>query len=292
MKRGIRKAVSIVLTLLLGSFLAYRIHRELESVRALSIRYDYLLLVFLLGLAAYLVYTLVWYFLLQSIRKTPYRRLLELNLMNSYLAMTLNSALGNIVKAKYALDDWWASLAVISMATTFEILPGMVVGLIMGDLSMLPFLGLFLWAYVHPQSLYRVLARAFKSASRLPWIESYYMGWIGARRKFLAGFSVSLLQPLLLSLALYLTVRAFGFSVEYPKTLLAITYSTVIGSAVGTPGGIGGNELGITLAIGDAPAGATIAFVFKLLTQYVYAIFGAVPFYRLAAGEKTMRGRG
>jgi len=288
-RRGIRKTVSIVLTLLLGSFLVYRIHHELESVRVISIRYDYLLIVFFLGLTAYLVYTLVWYVLLQGIRKTPYRQLLELNLMNSYLAMTLNSALGNIVKAKYALNDWWASLAVISMISTFEILPGMVVGFLMGDLSMLPFLGLFLWAYVHPRSLYQALSRVFKSAGRLPWIESYYRGWIGARKKLLAGFSVSLLQPLLLSLALYLTVRAFGFSVEYPRTLLAVTYSTVIGGAIGTPGGIGGNELGIILAIGDVPAGATIAFVFKLLTQYVYAIFGAVPFYRLAAGRSLAK---
>ncbi|NJF25631.1 lysylphosphatidylglycerol synthase domain-containing protein [Thermococcus sp. Bubb.Bath] len=287
MKRNLRRALSLALTIILAIFLFFRISKEVMTIELSEVEPLYFFLASLFGVFAYLVSTAVWYFLLRGSSSVGFLQLLRLNLMNSYLSMTLNSAVGNIVKAKYAMDDWWMSLGVISMVTVFEILPGTVVGAAFGNYSMLPFAFLFLWALVHEDSLYRIVVLPFKRLGREDWAYRFYTGWKKAKKgRFVEALLISPLQPLFLSLALVSTARAFGVHVSLWRGLLGVTYSTVLGGALGTPGGIGGNELGVVMAMGSVPAGMTIAFTYKFLTQYIYAVAGIVPFYRIGVGEE------
>jgi len=279
-----RRYFSLFLTLFLGLFLAYRVRKELSSIDWSRIDPSCFPAVFLFGVLAFLAYTAIWYFLLSSIREVSFKRLLELNLVGSYLSMTLNSALGGIVKARYALPNWWQSVGVVALATALEILPGGVVAVISGDLVVLPALLFLLWAVVHEDSVYPLVAFPFRLLGKEEWIRNFYLGWKRAklnRNAFLKAVAVAPLQSLFLALALVATGGAFGVGVPIEKGLIAVAYSTVLGGIVGTPGGIGGNELGVILAIGDVSAAATMAFVYKFFTQYVFAIIGAVPFYRV-----------
>lgn len=281
-----RRILSLFVTLALGLFLAFRISREAGAIAWSEVELPYLLLAFLFGVAAFLVYTLVWYLLMSGVRETSFRRLVLLNLMSSYISMALNSAVGGIVKAKYAMSDWWKSLGVVGLVTALEILPGAIVATLIGERVVLPGLLILLWALVHEDSLYPIVSLPFRLIGRERWIHGFYLGWKDAKRgRFFEAFLLAPLQSLFLALALVSTGRAFGVSVPIWRGLVSVTYSTVIGGVFGTPGGVGGNELGVMLAIGDVPAGATIAFVYKFLTQYVFALIGMVPFYRLSSAE-------
>lgn len=279
-----RKHFSLFLTILLGLFLAYRIREELSSIEWSKVDPSYFPAVFLFGVLAFLAYTAIWYFLLSSIRRVSFWRLVELNLVGSYLSMTLNSAIGGIVKAKYALPNWWQSIGIVALVTALEILPGGIVAIISGDLIVLPLLLLVLWGIVHEDSLYPLVALPFRLLGKGEWIRNFYLGWKTAKTNggaFARATAVAFLQASFLALALVVTGGAFGIRVPIEKGLVAVAYSTVIGGIVGTPGGIGGNELGVILAIGDVSAAATMAFVYKFFTQYIFAILGAIPFYRV-----------
>ncbi len=287
MRPNLRRALSLALTLILAVFLFFRISKEAEAIELSKVEPFYLLAAFLFGVLAYLCYTVIWYLLLRGSSSVGFLKLLRLNLMNSYLSMTLNSAVGNMVKAKYAMDDWWMSLGIISMVTVFEILPGTVIGVFTGNYHLIPALVVLLWALVHEDSLYPLVAIPFRLVKREGWIHRFYLGWKKAKKgRFVEALLISPLQPFFLSLALISTARAFEVHVPLWKGLLSVTYSTVIGGALGTPGGIGGNELGVVMAIGSVPAGTTIAFTYKLLTQYIYAVVGIIPFYRIGVGEE------
>jgi len=217
-----------------------------------------------------------------------FKKLLTLNLVGSYLSMTLNSALGGIVKARYTLPNWWGSIGVVALATVLEILPGTLVAVFSGDSVVLPGLILLLWALLHEDSLYQMISVPFRIFGKDEWIHNFYLGWKGAksnRNTFLRALAVSPLQSIFLSLALVLTGKAFGVSIPLWSGFIGVTYSTVLGGLVGTPGGIGGNELGVILAIGDVSTAATMAFIYKFFTQYIFAILGAVPFYRMIGAD-------
>lgn len=287
MRRNLRRALSLALTIILAVFLFFRISKEARAIELSEVEPFYLLTAFLFGVLAYLIYTVIWYLLLRGSSSVSFLKLLRLNLMNSYLSMTLNSAVGNIVKAKYAMDDWWMSLGAIGIVTVFEILPGTLIGVFMGNYPLIPALVIFLWALVHEDSLYPLVAIPFRLIKHENGVYRFYLGWKKAKEgRFIWALLISPLQSFFLSLALISTARAFGVHVSLWKGLLGVTYSTVIGGAIGTPGGIGGNELGVVMAIGSVPAGTTIAFTYKLLTQYIYAVVGIIPFYRIGIGEE------
>ncbi|ASJ03431.1 hypothetical protein A3L09_09240 [Thermococcus profundus] len=286
MNRNRRRFLSVFVTLALGLFLAYRISGEVRGIEWSEVSFPYLLLSLFFGVMAFLVYTFVWYLLLSGISEVGFRRLVLLNLMSSYVSMALNSTLGGIVKAKYAMSEWWKSIGVVGLVTTLEILPGAVVAVAFGDYSLLAGLLVLIWALVHEDSLYPLVALPFKLLGKEEWIHDFYLGWKEAKKgRFLEALLVAPFQSFFLALALVMTGRAFGISIPLWKGFVGVTYSTVIGGISGTPGGVGGNELGIMLAIGNVPAGATVAFAYKFLTQYVFALVGVVPFYMLSSGE-------
>ncbi|AJC71990.1 hypothetical protein X802_07345 [Thermococcus guaymasensis DSM 11113] len=278
-----RKHLSIFLTILLGSFLVYRIKKETALMDWSRVRPEYFPVILSLGVLAFFSYTAIWYFLVSPLRRIPFRKLAELNLLAGYLSITLNSVLGGVVKAKYALPNWWQSIGVIALVTALEILPGGIVAVISGDLPVLPFLLLVLWALVHEDSLYPLVAFPFKLIGKDEWIRDFYIGWKTAKANkgaFARAAAAAFLQSIFLALALVATGYAFGVSISLEKCLIAVAYSTVMGGIIGTPGGVGGNELGVMLAIGDVSTAATVAFVYKFFTQYIFAIAGAVPFYK------------
>ncbi|MCD6524142.1 MAG: flippase-like domain-containing protein, partial [Thermococcus sp.] len=271
------------LTILLGSFLVYRIKKETALMDWSRVRPEYFPVILSLGVLAFFSYTAIWYFLVSPLRRIPFRKLAELNLLAGYLSITLNSVLGGVVKAKYALPNWWQSIGVIALVTALEILPGGIVAVISGDLPVLPFLLLVLWALVHEDSLYPLVAFPFKLIGKDEWIRDFYIGWKTAKANkgaFARAAAAAFLQSIFLALALVVTGQAFGVSISLEKCLIAVAYSTVMGGIIGTPGGVGGNELGVMLAIGDVSTAATVAFVYKFFTQYIFAIAGAVPFYK------------
>ncbi len=81
--------------------------------------------------------------------------------------------------------------------------------------------------------------------------------------------------------------KAFGVSVSFLDALNAFILSTVFGAVSGIPaGGVGANELGITLALGPSTRSTIIAFMYKFIYQYSWAAVGAVEFYRTLGGVK------
>jgi uncharacterized membrane protein YbhN (UPF0104 family) len=274
-----RRLLSILLTLIIVLFFIYHTRTEAEE-SSFSIQDPvYLLFAFILGVFAFLAYTASWYFILRDVG-ISFKRVLLLNLVGSYISISINSGLGALVKCRYLGIGWSRSLGTYAMVVVFELFPGLVVLLLTGSLSALVVVFLFIWAFIHEDSLYRVLYSILKIIRQDGFIREFYLGWKLAKRGNLpAAFLSSLSQVIFLALALLSTGRAFGIELPLSRALVAVLYSTVLGM-IGTPGGIGANELGVTLALKSGASYVAVAFMYKLLTQYIYVIPGAFVFYR------------
>lgn len=85
---------------------------------------------------------------------------------------------------------------------------------------------------------------------------------------------------------LFLVGKSVGVQISYGEAFKGVLYSTFLGGVLGTPGGIGANELGVTIAIGNGAAQIVTAFLYKTLTTYLYALVGAIAFYRVVAAGR------
>ncbi|MDV3104622.1 lysylphosphatidylglycerol synthase domain-containing protein [Thermococcus waiotapuensis] len=268
-------------------FFLYRIRNEVNGSNFHLGEPWYLLVAFAAGILAFLLYTASWYFILGH-SAVSFKKLLLLNLMGSYVSISVNSALGALIKCRYLGISWVRSIGAYSVVVVFELLPGLFVLLLEGSWYAVFPLILFLWAIFHEDSLYRVIARLFKLLRQEKFINEFYSGWKLAKKGNLpAAFFSTLAQVFFSSLALISTGRAFGWEFRLTGAFVAVLYSTVLGM-IGTPGGIGGNELGIVLALDIGGKAVGVAFLYKFLTQYVYIIPGAFVFYRVLSSQKSL----
>ncbi len=269
------------------SFFLYRIRNEVNGSNFHLGEPRYLLVAFAAGILAFLLYTASWYFILGH-SGVSFKKLLLLNLMGGYVSISVNSALGALIKCRYLGISWVRSVGAYSVVVVFELLPGLFVLLLDGSWYAVFPLILFLWAIFHEDSLYRLIARLFRLLRQEKFINEFYSGWKLAKRGNLpAAFFSTLAQVFFSSLALISTGRAFGWEFRLTGAFVAVLYSTVLG-IIGTPGGIGGNELGIVLALDIGGKAVGVAFLYKFLTQYVYIIPGAFVFYRVLSSQKSL----
>jgi uncharacterized protein (TIRG00374 family) len=97
-------------------------------------------------------------------------------------------------------------------------------------------------------------------------------------RKLLLLASGSFAQPLLVAMALSVSLRAFGDHLWLPVLIVVITLAGFIGGISPSPGGMGVVEAGMILgltAAGVSEADATAAvFIQRLFTSYLPPIWG------------------
>ncbi|MFE1787922.1 YbhN family protein [Streptomyces sp. NPDC059525] len=103
--------------------------------------------------------------------------------------------------------------------------------------------------------------------------------------KLLKGFGGILLLNLSFIACLDASVRAFGDSLSYPTIAVAYLVGTAAGSAVPTPGGIGGIETALVAALTLAGLPAAVAFpavlLYRLLTFWLPVLPGWAAFTHL-----------
>ncbi len=289
-----KQAVTLVITAVLFFYLLYKIKSEASNVQA-SIRHlnpVLFLLAVLAGVVSYLLYTLLWYVLVRGVARTTYAEVLKVNLAGTYLAFSLNAAIGNIIKAKFLGTDYFKVLGATALAITLELTVGglMIMGL-NSDMSALPFVLLLLGAVVFDGFYYRLVSYP---VNRLKWegvkksLRSFYHGWSAVKSRTVnlaAAFFVAFLLVVFNALALLLVGRSFGADFSFRSAVTAIIYSEVLGGLLGTPGGMGANEVGLMFGIGHSGLAALTAITYKFIGQYAYALLGAVTFYRLVGRE-------
>ena len=287
-----KKLGVIGLTVLITSYLVYRVYSEASEIhfspsRLLS---GYTLLAVLLGIIGYLTYTAVWYIYLDNVVPVSFRRVLLANLSGTYLSFSLNAAIGTLIKVKFVGAGYFVVLATSFMEISTEFLVGTLMLFAFNrDIGALAVAVLLTLAFVADGQIYRLLSWLFHIIGRGEHrFEEFYRGWHSAksspRRVLLAmlfGAFLSLMNAgILMSVA-----RIFGVYISLPTAIMAVLYSMVLGSALGTPGGIGGNELGVMMAIGNGGLDVIIAFLFKFINQYMFALIGAFAFYHFVSAE-------
>ncbi|WP_297514054.1 lysylphosphatidylglycerol synthase domain-containing protein [Thermococcus sp.] len=286
-----RKPATLLLTVAITAYLLHKVYSEASRVNlsASSLLSPYFLTAVLTGFVAYLLYTALWYIYVHHASGVSFRRTLLATLSGTYLGFSLNSAVGVLVKVRLLGTDYWYTMGVSLLAIATEFLAGLLLIAFIGkNLIALILAGALLVAVIFDRVAYYLLYPFFWAIRKLQTLEKMYSGWHRARgelKTVLLAIAVGILLTIANSTALYLTARTFGVGENYLKFLEAVLYSNFLGGLLGTPGGIGANELGVTLAIGDTPTAIVVAFLYKFITQYAYAIVGAVAFYHLVAGE-------
>ena len=78
--------------------------------------------------------------------------------------------------------------------------------------------------------------------------------------------------------AFWLSTQAFGVDISFPKAGALYIIATTIGSAVPTPGGVGGVEAALTAALlsfgVDNATAAAVVLYFRILTYWVPTLPG------------------
>jgi uncharacterized membrane protein YbhN (UPF0104 family) len=292
-----RKRLAVgALTLLITAYMGYRVYSEASSIRvsASQLLSPYFLLAVLLGVLGYLTYTAMWYLYLRDIAGAPFRRVLVANLSGTYLSFSFNAAVGTLVKVRFIGADYFQVLAASVIEVSTEFLAGAVlIYALTRDVWALLLIVLLLLAFTADNIIYRLLLPLFKFLRAGRFFQSFYDGWRKAKSKparLLVALVLGFLLVVINAGVLIAVSMTFGAGVAFSSAVWAVLYSTVLGSVLGTPGGLGGNELGVLMAIGNTGLNVIVAFAFKFLNQYMFALAGAFAFYRLALGEPGHEG--
>lgn len=284
-----RKLTTLLLTIAITSYLLHKVYSEASKVNITlsSVLSLYFTMAVLSGLIGYILYTALWYVYVHHASNVSFKRTLLATLSGTYLGFSLNTAVGTLVKVRLLGTDYWYTMGVGLLAIATEFLSGLILIAIVGrNTAALVLAGALLMTMILDRVAYYSLYPVFRILKNLQTLERLYSGWHRARgniKTVLLAVSVGILLMLSNAVTLYLTARTFGIEEGYIRFLEAVLYSNFLGGVLGTPGGIGANELGITLAIGSTPTAIITAFLYKFITQYVYALIGAVAFYRLVS---------
>jgi uncharacterized membrane protein YbhN (UPF0104 family) len=288
-----RKKLAVgALTLGITAYLVYRVYFEASRIKVTpsQLLSPYLFLAFALGVAGYLTYTAIWYLYLRNITEVEFRRVFLANLSGTYLSFSLNAAVGTLVKVTFIHASYLQVLAASLMEVSTEFLVGFsMVFIFTHSMVALLIVLFFLTAFIADDTLYAVLYRVFTAIGRGQKLaEDFYAGWKAAKsnpKRVLLCMVLGTVLVLLNAGILMSVARIFGIYIPVMKAVKAILYSEFLGSVLGTPGGLGGNELGVLMAIGNSGLNVIIAFIFKFINQYMFALAGALAFYRSVLGR-------
>lgn len=280
-----RRVVTLALTAGITVYLLFKVHSEASSLNIgpevfLS---PFFLLAVLAGFASYLLYSCLWYVYLKD-RGTDFRRVLLATLSGTYLSFSLNSAVGILVKVHLLGTDYWYTMGAGLLAMATEYLSALLLLFLVGKNFLAGFFMLLLGlAMLFDRAGYYLLYPLFHIAKSKSRLDRMYEGWKAAKRgsSFLEALLVGVAMISMNALTLILVGKTLGVGIPYGKAIEGVLYSTFLGGVLGTPGGIGANELGVTMAIGNSALGIIVAFIYKVLTTYAYALAGALAFYRL-----------
>ena len=282
-----RKLWTLLVTAIITAYLVHKVYSEASKVNlsASSLLSPYFLTAIVTGLMGYILYTTLWYVYVHHASEVSFKRTFLATLSGTYLGFSLNTAVGVLVKVKLLGTDYWYTMGVGLLAIATEFLSGLLLIALIGKNAMAMVLALALFVViVFDRTTYYLLYPLLRPINRVKTLEEMYSGWHRARgnvKTVLIAIVTGVLLALTNSTTLYLTAETFGIHENYIRFLEAILYSNFLGGVLGTPGGIGANELGITLAIGDSPTAIVVAFLYKFITQYAYALIGAIAFYKL-----------
>jgi len=288
----VKRLAVLGLTLFITAYLFYRVYSEASEIHISpwDILSVYTAVAVALGVLGYLVYTAAWYIYLRGVSNADFRRVLLANLSGTYLAFSLSTAVGTLVKVKFIKAGYFQVLATTLMEISTEFLTGFaMVFVLTGNPLALAVVVLIALAFVADTHVYRLLSGVFERLGRgSDSFREFYLGWHAAKsdpKRVAVGMLLGSLLVLINAAMLGSVAMIFGVRIGFVSLLKAILYSEFLGGALGTPGGLGGNELGILMAIGRSGLSVVIAFFFKFLNQYSFAIVGAAAFYRLVMRE-------
>ena len=286
-----KKLLTTALTVGITAYLIYRVYSEASRIelRPSQLLSPYFLLAFLLGIAGYMTYTALWYIYLSDLAEVDFKRVLLANLSGTYLSFSFNAAVGTLVKVKFIGASYFQVLAssLIEVATEFMVGSAMLFIMAHDWGALLVFL-FFLLTFLADSWVYRALLPVLSRVRMGSAFQEFYAGWHRAKSRPDRLFVALILGTMLVLINAGILVSVgmtFGVSISPGDAVKAILYSAFLGSALGTPGGLGGNELGVLMAIGNTGLNVVIAFAFKFLNQYLFALVGAFAFYRFVLAE-------
>jgi len=288
----LKKAGALLLTVVITAYLVHKVYAEASQIHLTpsQLLSPYTLIAVLLGIAGYLLYTATWYVYLSNVADVSYRRVLLANLSGTYLSFSLNAAIGTLIKVKFIGAKYFQVLATSLLEVSTEFLTGFaLIFLSTHDPKALVVVGFFILVFVGDEWVYSLLGSLLKTRP----FEEFYVGWHSGKsnpRKVALAMVLGTALVLVNAGILMSVARVFGVTIPLTTAVAAILYSEFLGSALGTPGGIGGNELGVLMAIGNTGLNVVIAFFFKFINQYAFALVGAVAFYHFVSKEVEGKG--
>ena len=291
LSHGLKKALTLLTTAVITGYLIHKVYAEASSVelRPEELLSPYFLGAILAGLLGYLTYTMIWYLYLRNVTQTKYRRVLLTNLAGTYLSFSLNAAIGTLVKVKFIGATYWDVLATSVLGILTEFIAGLtLITILGGGYWGILIAGILLLPIIFDEWVFRILLPVFRIFHVEKVLNGLYSGWKGAKanpRTVPMALALGFLLVTLNSTTLYLVAKTFGVNSPFLSTLKGTVYSNFLGGALGTPGGIGANELGVMMAIGRSGMDVVVAFFYKLINQYAYALIGALAFYKFVLRE-------
>ncbi|WP_457742950.1 lysylphosphatidylglycerol synthase domain-containing protein [Thermococcus sp.] len=296
-KESIKKAGVLILTFGITAYLIHKVYTEASQIHltASQLFSPYTFLAVLLGITGYLLYTTTWYLYLSNVADVSYRRVLLANLSGTYLSFSLNAAIGTLIKVKFIGAKYFQVLATSLLEVSTEFLTGFtLIFLTTHDLKALLVVAFFLLVFLADNKVYAVIIAIIRKLGRGDGMfREFYDGWHwgkGNPGKVALAMALGTTLVIVNAGILISVAKIFGITIPLTTAIAAILYSEFLGSALGTPGGVGGNELGIIMAIGNSGVDVVIAFFFKFINQYAFALVGAFAFYHFVSKEVEGKG--
>ena len=290
-----RKPATLLLTVAITAYLLHKVYSEASRVHlspSLLLSPHFIGAVGT-GALTYLLYSTLWYVYFGGVTKVSFRRVFLATLVGTYLSFSLNPAIGTLVKVRLLGVEYWVMMGVGLLAIATEFLAGLLIVVVIGRNQIALLLaGLLVVAIVFDKIAYYFLYPFFYLVRSLRTLDGLYKGWHEARKDLILviiGTCIGIALVMMNSLTLVLVGRTLNVWIPFLKAVEGVLYSGFLGGLLGTPGGIGANELGLTFAIGDSPTAIVVAFLYKFITQYSYAFVGAIAFYRVVSRELENR---
>ncbi|WP_048147933.1 lysylphosphatidylglycerol synthase transmembrane domain-containing protein [Palaeococcus ferrophilus] len=267
-------------------------------------RWHYLGLALSIAFLTVLLSALRWYLLLREVQEADFTKTLKAYLSGYYFIAILPPSVGHAAKVKLVGGDYFRALSSLAMSVVVELVLALSAALIIlgltreGILLLLLLLAALVYErgfYTLADSLLALLERSKVGIfTRLrDYLDRLHRGWRSAKenkRAFSLSFLLAGATFLIQTMGIVLVGAAFGMEVSLPAALKGLLLSMLFASISGIPSGFGANELGIVLGIGASTKATLVAFTYKFLFQYVWAIVGAVVFYTFVGGGSNEGG--
>lgn len=277
--------------------------RELREVLGTA-RWYYLGLALSMAFLTVLLSALRWYVLLREVQEADFVKTLKAYLSGYYFIAILPPSVGHAAKVKLVGGDYFRALSSLAMSVAVELVLALSAALIILGLTRegIFLLLLLLTALIYERGFYALadslLALLERSKggvfTRLrDCLDRLHRGWKNAKENRKA-FSLSFLLAggtfLIQMAGIVIVGAAFSMEISFPAALKGLLLSMLFASISGIPSGFGANELGIVLGIGTSTTATLVAFTYKFLFQYVWAIVGAAVFYTFVGGGSNEGG--